>query len=80
EYQVKITGESAKSLFLKFEYGIIQQEIQPPLKQMRTGINASDVICNEELELLIKTSNGKAVCLSESTATIMMQRGWADYF
>lgn len=80
EYQVKITGESAKSLFLKFEYGIIQQEIQPPLKQMRSGINASDVICNEELELLMKTSNGKAVCLSESTATIMMQRGWADYF
>ncbi|MGY5151040.1 MAG: cupredoxin domain-containing protein [Candidatus Nitrosopumilus sp. bin_6a] len=80
EYQVKITGESAKSLFLKFEYGIMQQEIQSPLKQMRTGINASDVICNEGLELLMKTSNGKAVCLSESTATIMMQRGWADYF
>ena len=80
EYQVKITGESAKNLFLKFEYGIMQQEIQSPLKQMRTGINASDVICNEGLELLMKTSNGKAVCLSESTATIMIQRGWADYF
>ena len=80
EYQIKITGDSAKSLFLKFEYGILPKEFQSPLKQMRSGVDASDVICNEGLELLMKTSNGKAVCISESTATIMLQRGWADYF
>ena len=80
EYQIKITGESAKSLFLKFEYGILPKEFQSPLKQMRSGVDARDVICNEGLELLMKISNGKAVCISESTATIMLQRGWADYF
>ena len=80
EYQIKITGDSAKSLFLKFEYGILPKEFQSPLKQMRSGVDASDVICNEGLELLMKISNGRAVCVSESTATIMLQRGWADYF
>ena len=80
EYQIKITGDSAQSLFLKFEYGILPKEFQSPLKQMRSGVDASDVICNEELELLMKISNGKAVCISEFTATIMLQRGWADYF
>ena len=80
DYQVKITGESAKSLFLKFEYGIMPKEFQSPLKQMRSGVSTIDVICNEGLELLMKISNGKAVCLSESTATVMLQRGWADYF
>ncbi|MCV0366787.1 MAG: hypothetical protein K5798_05955 [Nitrosopumilus sp.] len=80
EYQAKITGESAKSLFLKFEYGIAPKEFQSPLKQMKSGIDASNVMCNEGFELLMKISNGKAVCLNESTATIMLQRGWADYF
>ena len=80
EYQVKITGPSAKSLFLKFEFGIMSKEFQSPLKQMELGTDAREVICNEGLELFMKTSNGKAVCLSESTAMIMLQRGWADNF
>jgi plastocyanin len=80
EYDVKITAPSAKSLFLSFEYGIMPDEFQSPLKQMRSGVDSSDVICNEGLELFMKISNGKAVCLSESTGMILMQRGLVDYF
>ncbi len=80
EYTIKIVGPSAKSLFLQFEYGIIPKELQPPIKQMRNGIEPGDVQCNEGLELLMKKSNEKAVCLTKSTAMILMQRGWADYF
>jgi len=56
------------------------KEFKLPLKQMRIGTDAVDVICNEGLELFMKNSNGKAVCLSESTADILLQRGVIDYF
>jgi len=71
---------SAKSLFLSFEYGVMPNEFKSPLKQMRSGTDAGDVICNEGLELFMKKSNGKAVCLSESTADILLQRGVVDFF
>ncbi|WP_179372227.1 cupredoxin domain-containing protein [Nitrosopumilus ureiphilus] len=80
KYMVKITGPSAKSLFLPFDFGIAPKEFNSPLKQMRTGTEPGDVVCNEGLEIFMKNSNGQAVCLTESTATILMQRGWADYF
>ncbi len=80
EYRVKITGPSAKSLFLPFEYGIEQKEFTSPLKQMRSGVAAGDVVCNNGLELFMKTSNGQAVCLNESSSVILMQRGFVDYF
>ncbi len=80
EYTVKIVGSDAKSLFLPFEYVIIPQKFQPPIKQMNSGIEPGDILCNEGFELLMKKSNGKAVCLTESTAMILLQKGWADYF
>lgn len=80
EYSIQVTGPSAKSMFLSFEYGIEPKEFQSPLKQMRLGTDSSDVICNEGLELFMKNSNGKAVCLSESTAISLIQRDIIDYF
>ena len=80
EYTVKITGPSAKSLFLSFEYGIVPNEFQSPLKQMRSGVASDDVVCNEGLVLYMKTSDGRAVCLTESTGKILMQRGLMDFF
>ena len=80
EYSVKITGASAKSLFLSFEYGIGPREIESPLEQMRSGVAPNEVECNEWVKLFMKSSNGKAVCLTKSTAEILLQRGWADNF
>jgi len=79
-YDVKITAPSAKSVFLSFEYGVIPNDFPSPLKQMRTGVDAGDVTCNEGLELFMKKSNGKAICVSESTSIILQQRGLIDYF
>lgn len=80
EYTAKITGPSAKTLFLHFSYGIEPPEIKPPLKQMKSGIIPSDVTCNEGLELLMKNSNGNAACVTKHTGEILLQRGWANYF
>lgn len=80
QYTVKITGPDAKNLFLRIEYGLAPKEFESPLKQMKKGIDAGDVTCNEGLELLMKSTNGKAVCVSEATANVLLKRGWADYF
>jgi len=80
EYSVKITGPSAKSLFLSFEYGMGPREIESPLQQMKSGVEPNEVVCNEWVKLFMKNSNGKAVCLTKSTGEILLQRGWADNF
>ena len=80
EYVVKITGPDAKNLFLRIDYGLEHKVILTPLKQMKGGVDASDVICNKGLELLMKNSDGSAACVSESTAKILLKRGWGDYF
>jgi len=87
EYQVKISGPSAKNSFLTFEYGMDPLEdlielpyYNPALKQMKSGTDPSKVVCSFGLELLKKISNGKAVCLTKTTAKILLQRGWATNF
>ena len=77
EYKVKVTGESAKGIFLSFEYGILPKEFQTPLKQMRAGTDAIDVLCNEGLELVMKLSNGLPACVKPSSIEKMVERGWA---
>ncbi|MCV0401443.1 MAG: hypothetical protein K5777_05650 [Nitrosopumilus sp.] len=76
EYGVKITAPDAKNAFLSFTFGVAPNEFPSPLKQMKSGIDAENVLCNEGLELFVKKSNGKAICLRESTAEILMKRDW----
>ena len=80
EYDLRITAPSAKGVFLSFEYGIIPAEFKPPLKQTKSGISPGDVLCNDELVLLMKISTSNAICVYDSTADILLKRGYADYF
>jgi hypothetical protein len=52
-------------------------EVAPPLQQMEEGVAPEDVQCNAGLELLLKASDGSAVCVTQNTASILIQRGWA---
>jgi len=49
----------------------------PPNLQIRNGVSPDDVVCNEGLELIKRTTNGKPVCVLESTAELLLERGWA---
>jgi hypothetical protein len=51
--------------------------VMAPLKQMEEGVEPSQVQCNEGLQLMLKNSNGNAICVSAETAGILMQRGYA---
>ena len=50
-------------------------EMESPKKQMKKGIAAEDVICNEGLSLLIR-NNGDALCLRPATAEKFLERDW----
>jgi len=48
-----------------------------PLHQMNAGIDAAEIECREGFSLLLKESNGRAMCLKADTALKMIDRGIA---
>ena len=76
EYKIDIKGKTINSSTIYFDF---ESKYPSPKKQM-DEIEPGDVICNDGFELLMKNSNGKAICVTPSTAEILMKRGWADYF
>jgi len=51
-----------------------------PLKQIKTGIVAKDVKCDQDLQLVIKAEDGSPACVKPNDATMLVQRGWATPF
>ena len=49
----------------------------PPLKQIKDGINPTNVTCTEGLELVLKQSTGQPACLKPSSMSKLIERGWA---
>lgn len=56
---------------------MMEKELLPPLKQIQSGVAASDIICKEGLELIFKASNGNPACVSPTTAAKLVAKGWA---
>ncbi len=54
------------------------EKILAPLKQMHSGVSAKAVVCKEGLELIFKASDGSAACVMPSTASKLIERGWAS--
>lgn len=49
-------------------------EILPPLKQFNSGIAPQDVMCKENLELLVKFSDGRPICVKQTTKLKLIER------
>ena len=49
----------------------------PPLKQIRDGVEPTQVTCTKELELVLKSSNGKPACIKPNSVAKLIERGWA---
>jgi hypothetical protein len=47
-----------------------------PLKQVEAGVEAEDVTCASEMELIIKNSNGSPACVKPETAERLIKLGW----
>jgi hypothetical protein len=48
-----------------------------PHKQMKAGVAVDELECREGLNLLLKTSNGKALCVKSTSAERMIEKGLA---
>jgi len=78
QYKINFYGKNINSPVIYFDYELYSKQMSPS-KQMNS-VEPGDVTCNEGLELFMKNSNRRAVCLTESTGMILLQRGYADYF
>ncbi|MGI0010405.1 MAG: hypothetical protein ACREAE_03290, partial [Nitrosopumilaceae archaeon] len=54
----------------------MEEGIKSPLLQVKDGTSPSDVVCKEGLELILKVRDGSAACVTPSTASALIQRGW----
>lgn len=46
-----------------------------PHKQMKAGVPVDELECREGLNLVLKTSNGKALCIKSTTAERLIEKG-----
>ena len=73
----KMMKEKESTMMKKEDTVMKMEHMDSPLKQMKSGVVASDITCKEGLELIFKVADGSAKCVSSSTASKLVARGWA---
>jgi len=67
------------------EYGhlienIKSMEQKPSIKQqIEMGVDIDDVVCNDDKVLVLRWFGNSSVCLTPTTADILVQRGWGIF-
>ncbi len=79
ERSSELTEEEKQGLRAEFieKAKDIQLSWISPRHQMNAGIDAAEIECREGFSLLMKESNGAAMCLKADTALKMIERGIA---
>lgn len=79
ENSSELTDEEKQELRAEFieKAKDIQLSWVSPRHQMNAGIDATEIECREGFSLVLKESNGKAMCLKADTALKMIDRGIA---
>jgi len=77
-------GGNATSVSKSFTFDI-SNETSPkptmsfyPLEQFKSGIAPKDVVCKQDLQLVIKAEDGSPACVKPSDGITLVQRGWAN--
>ena len=53
------------------------QALSSSLEQLRFGIDPPNVICKQDLHLVIKSEDGSPACVNSESARHLIERGWA---
>lgn len=53
-----------------------QHELEPPLKQIKSGVLDSDVKCLDDFTLIFSASDLSPACVRQSNVSLLMARGW----
>ena len=51
-----------------------------PRAQMKQGVPADEVVCKEGLQLMKKSRDGSAACVSDRAISKLIERGWGVHF
>ena len=51
--------------------------VMSPLKQYLDGIAIDKIVCSDDLQLIMKKTNGKPACVKPDSVAKLIERGWA---
>jgi hypothetical protein len=51
-------------------------KLSPPLQQFKSRTPIEEILCKENLQLMVKTSNGNPACVRQETMQKLIERGW----
>ena len=57
---------------------MMTETVLRPQQQMKSEIEPQDVMCKEGLLLILRTSDGSAACVTESSSTRLIDMGWGS--
>ncbi|NHH97465.1 hypothetical protein DYY66_2131 [Candidatus Nitrosotalea sp. FS] len=52
------------------------QTVSSPLEQLRFGIDSHNVVCKQNLQLVMKSEDGSPACIRSDTVSKLVERGW----
>lgn len=58
---------------------LIEDYVDSPLKQFKSGIPIDKIQCRDNLQLILKTSNNSPTCVKSETKTKLLERGWGEH-
>jgi len=64
-------------IFLEIDQSRVFSELSSPHEQIKMNILPSEVTCNGDLTLILKSTDGSPACVKPSTAEKLVERGWA---
>jgi hypothetical protein len=77
QYPLAYHLSGLETLYLNVVTNNTQIVSESPLQQFKSGTPASNVKCNDSLQLIIKAEDGSPVCVKHDTVQKLIERGWA---
>ena len=77
QYHLAYPLNGVDTLYLDVVANNNQNSLESPLQQFRSGTAASDVKCNDGLQLIIKAEDGYPACVRPENVATLVERGWA---
>ena len=80
---IRITIPSMALSSMEFKHTMDTMKKGPhmsPRAQMKQGVPADEVVCKEGLQLIKKSRDGSAACVSDRAVSKLIERGWGHHF
>jgi hypothetical protein len=73
-YDYELTPDQALQLYANVQ----DNKIQSPLKQLKSGIQPKNIVCQNDFVLIQKPNNSTVACVTSATADRLIKIGWGN--